>query len=346
MINLRIKQPKSLVFLLLFLVCGCSSEYRFSASATPRMTDTTKTSAALPTSLSTIELTRTVTPLPSHTPLQTLILIPTIEPSPTWTPLPTLSPEDANTFVTELLIDNGGCRLPCWWGIIPGETTWETAMYFFKSFATRVSEGSLIPVQIDGKDSPVTGYGVRYRVHGQLQEGSINLFVAQGPIYKIVVAPTGTELSYQLHHLLTSYGQPEEVWLQGWPYNEEHVPHFALLVLYPSKGIAARYEGISDFTTGIQNMSICPLGTGPTLILWDPKQENQAAFMQALMENENKVWGAPYFRPIDVATDLDISKFYERMLDSQPCFETPVKTWDEWIYFAPGTSIPTTAPTP
>ncbi len=39
---------------------------------------------------------------------------------PSVTTLPT---GEAQKMVQELLENNAGCRLPCWWGIVPGKTT-------------------------------------------------------------------------------------------------------------------------------------------------------------------------------------------------------------------------------
>jgi hypothetical protein len=45
-------------------------------------------------------------------------------PTPTWTPLPAVPPATADAIVEDLLKNNAGCRLPCWWGVVPGETQW------------------------------------------------------------------------------------------------------------------------------------------------------------------------------------------------------------------------------
>ena len=76
--------------------------------------------------------TPTPTLAPTLTPTVTNTLLPTKTPSPTvaqsWTPPPKLSQEEANELLLELYETNGGCEMPCWWGIVPGETPWETAL--------------------------------------------------------------------------------------------------------------------------------------------------------------------------------------------------------------------------
>ena len=42
----------------------------------------------------------------------------------------TLTATEQENYVSELLKTNAGCKLPCWWGITPGETSWEDAEHF------------------------------------------------------------------------------------------------------------------------------------------------------------------------------------------------------------------------
>ena len=99
------------------------------------------------TSTATASTGITFTPLPdvkpsetatlTHTPTNTPTLIPTL----TWTPLPTLSAEAAHAKIKELLKTNGGCELPCWWGIIPGKTAWPEALHFLTPIIVEVGQG-------------------------------------------------------------------------------------------------------------------------------------------------------------------------------------------------------------
>src|SRR5688572_13990138 len=40
---------------------------------------------------------------------------------------PTMTTDEAKRLVRDLLENNAGCKLPCWWGITPGKTTWSEA---------------------------------------------------------------------------------------------------------------------------------------------------------------------------------------------------------------------------
>jgi hypothetical protein len=286
--------------------------------------------------LSTIEQSPFYTDTPTNKPSSTRTTTPTVEVAHTLTNLPTLSQDEADAMVMDLLQKNADCQLPCWWGITPGETTWEMATQYLHTFTSEVGDGTRIPVKIDGKDEPITGYTALFKVPNTLTNGGVNFFVIDDLIYKIAINQIGTDISYQLHQLMTNYGVPDEVWLQGWPYNEEHVPHFAVLIIY-HEGILARFEGIASFTN--INLRICPQQAGPRLVLWNSQNEPKD-FTKLLIGNENNVWGALEFKPLQDATNMDIASFYQLMQDPNACFETPLSLWDERDFGVTATPTP------
>jgi hypothetical protein len=61
---------------------------------------------------------------PNFQPTETLV--PTNTPFPT--PIATLDENLARQRVLELFQTNNSCKLPSWWGITPGKTTWDDAL--------------------------------------------------------------------------------------------------------------------------------------------------------------------------------------------------------------------------
>jgi hypothetical protein len=60
----------------------------------------------------------------------------------------------------ELLENNAGCRLPCWWGIIPGQTKGIEAQRFLETFTlVRVSEGTHGVLNLDARIPLPKEYG-------------------------------------------------------------------------------------------------------------------------------------------------------------------------------------------
>jgi hypothetical protein len=72
--------------------------------------------------------------IPTATPTFTLTPSPTYTPIPSATPtlIPTLSVKDAQIKLLGLLATNGGCRLPCLWGITPGKSNYQEAQNVLK----------------------------------------------------------------------------------------------------------------------------------------------------------------------------------------------------------------------
>jgi hypothetical protein len=76
------------------------------------------------------------------------------EPTPTLNVTPTLDPRQAA--FEKLVQDNGGCELPCWWGLTLGQTKEEDWLTFldelpFKVFREEaVSNGTLVPTGNNG----------------------------------------------------------------------------------------------------------------------------------------------------------------------------------------------------
>ena len=98
----------------------------------------TATSSSLTATLS--STTAMVVNTPSFTP--TFTPTTTFTPTPIPTDLPTLSPEEAQATVLRLLSQSDACKLPCWWGVIPGKMKWEEVYPFFKQFASKVTSAA------------------------------------------------------------------------------------------------------------------------------------------------------------------------------------------------------------
>jgi hypothetical protein len=81
--------------------------------------------------------TQTVAPTPRPT------NTPTFTPTLTWTPLPTLPSQQTRAKIEELLETNGGCELPCWWGITPNETAWPETLHFLRPYIFQLVECSI-----------------------------------------------------------------------------------------------------------------------------------------------------------------------------------------------------------
>lgn len=307
--------------LILFLV-GCTLWANAAASSTqkqalPSPTPThfaaSKTSTPSPTHKS------TATSLPTATATFTLTPRPTKTPTPlppTWTPLPTLPADEARDRVAGLFKNNGGCSLPCWWGITPGKTTWQEAKSFLEAFTEISIRGNpqklgsldiLIPLP---KESKVTWH------YYLLREGVVDDIKAYN--YDLVPA-------FYLPAFLKTYGQPGEIWMRTYREEEQNSQPFLLDLFYPDQGILMEYSGgnLVDLGDHLRN---CMKGmNSPFIYLWSP--EHTMTFdeaQQRFLDTED------FPQPISLedATGMDVKTFYEKMITTgRACIQTPKELW-------------------
>ncbi len=269
--------------------------------------------------------TRSVTPTISPSPTYTRT--PTFIPSMTALPiLPTLSPSEAETLVKDLLVNNAGCKLPCWWGFTPGTSIWNVAKQYFGSFTS-----------VDGPFFYKSDYkqNAGYDINFQSDEKELTFGVAVDDnevIHDFGIPPVTSIYGYKLDQLLTNSGKPEEVWLAPMP-DTPGGSWYYLVLYYPTQGIMARYGGSATHTIKINNqgeatitsLKICPIGVGPELWLASPNTLKDV--------NGNSALGGRAFTdlliPIKQATGLSVEEFYKTFREgkSSTCLNTPSESW-------------------
>lgn len=140
------------------------------------------------------------TPTPSITPTPTVTLTPTITATPKPLPIPgNLSPKD---FFLYLVQTNGGCELPCWWGIIPGSTTWDQVQELVSYFPHKIeyrkgARDYVIQISIDDWDPIIIGIMLDKR----------------NTVYQIGIDPSVTSYRFGLNQLLRYNGSPSKVYI-------------------------------------------------------------------------------------------------------------------------------------
>jgi len=153
-----------------------------------------------------------------------------------------------------MLKTNGGCELPCWWGIVPGQTDWQILRNRFAAYG-----GTSLDVP-----STLT---VDYRV--------IHSFAQVNGIVKSIEV-TGERLRgddfakdwqrYSLDQVLTRYGVPSRVWLFLEPATEPGSgPNYGLTVVYVQPDISIYFQGPAD-VEGTKTR-LCPLFKRVVLIM-------------------------------------------------------------------------------
>lgn len=236
--------------------------------------------------------------------------------------VPTISPQEIEFLIRELLVENKGCKLPCWWGSMPGITSWESTKLFLMPFVSKIGQGETFAVIENGIGSVATSYGVHFNHPDNDKEGLLDYSVKDGVIDFIWVHSIGTELSYQIHQLLSEYGKPEEVLLEIDPYAPARVPIYHLVLFYQKAGIMALYEGEAEKIN--TDYELCLNKTGPELWLWPPGNSVDLRKNQSL---DSEL--VDYLKPIGEATEFSIENFYSTFSkDETSCLLTPASLWE------------------
>lgn len=303
------------------LLANCTSQLPTSPSLTERVTP---------------QSTDTLTPKPSETATRTPspTSTPSLTPTLTWTPLPTLSAQQSQAKINELLETNGGCELPCWWGITPNETRWAEALHSIRPFIFEVQESTDIRTE-NGKELLYTNVQFYFDIPGETESGRVTLGAIDDIIIGMTVYPPGAERHYKLHQLLALLGRPKQILINAQsssPISE--LPPAVLTLDYSDVGIWASY-GYIPVRVG-DNLAICPKSSsgkvsiydnlGGRLRLFDPKMEDPRT--PSIEEYANMVGGFTAMK-LEDATDMTIESFYNTFIDPQPktCLETPANFW-------------------
>lgn len=250
-------------------------------------------------------------PMPSPVP-------PTINPSPTHTfvsstltPAATLTADERQTLLKEMLQTNGGCALPCWWGITPGQTDWQTVRNQFIGYGGFVFE----------MPHPARPFDYSVDLAFDQKDGVVRFINVRGGVF---TGATSEHFArdwrrYSLDQVLIRYGEPSQVMLQLTPPMEAGSPAgYALDIYYDELGIAVRYLALATY----EEMMIraCPVFDHITGIdLWLQSPEEEASLVgRAIAPDE-----MAYFRPLEEATGMSLETFYDTFSnpDIQVCLE-------------------------
>lgn len=255
-------------------------------------------------------------------------------PPPTSTLAPALPPDQERAFVVGMLETNGGCELPCWWGITPGETDWQTVRSLFASLGKRTND---IPYS-DG----TIGHGSRnFEVSHPEHLDHLEYYVAHtfverdGRVQSVEVKcevfrdATSEQFArdwhrYSLDQVLTRYGLPSQVMLELWPNPPEPYYPYRLFVFYEHLGILIEYEGPA--IPG-EPFRICPVFEQVNYLrLWLQSPERGIPLLQ--LANLDPLEQAQML-PLEEATGMDIQTFYEtfRQAGTTACLESPAEIW-------------------
>jgi hypothetical protein len=252
---------------------------------------------------------------------------PTITPDSTltWTPVPTLAAEEARRYVRELLENNGGCKLPCWWGMVPGKTDWNKAKQHLETFVKSIEPNGEGQIIRDGIPIHWADFLVRYETDNGIED-NFNVSVENGVIEEFLVG------GLRLDRLLSSYGSPDEVYISTHSVTSDGgPPPFYFLVYYEQKGFWAQYDLNGEVVGNI--IKGCPQSIDPARI-WLGSPENKwkkEDLWDYVFGPPIASWASRYpILTLEEAVGMDLKTFTHIFQEpnNQMCIETPAKLWD------------------
>jgi hypothetical protein len=298
---------------LLALVCGLS----LCACRGRAPTDTPATVSPNPTlsSSSTPSRTARVGEMTPTLPSPTVATVPNPVLPPTLTPRSTLPPDQAQALVLDLLETNGGCQLPCWWGLRPGVTEWATAYNFLNTLALEIRSTAVTRATVFFQFPDING-GNRFQHDYGIRDGIID-----------IIHPQIVTREYDLPEALTTLGQPTVVQIRTFSATSEGILPLYLVLTYADQGIVISYTTESVLDGAI--LRGCPQDGShdPLLWLWSPNGDPQT--MTQIGESAYGVGEADFYLSIEEATNLTIQDFYRLFNDQENaiCLETPASLW-------------------
>jgi hypothetical protein len=279
-------------------------------------------------------LTPSATSITAQTPLA-----PT--PSPTFTPVPVLPAEEAYNLLSTWLQNNNDCQLPCWGGLIPGESpsleaySKLTALSSIADIGVFYPTGGLVLITYPREDLKIR---INVGLHSKADRKTIQVVwistytlreLEPGSSEYVYNASAYNELlkDYALNSVLVKYGTPTEIWVRADVYNTGTQETFSITLLYPEKGIFARYnmlaERLGDKIQGCPSYSFVEL--------WLLSPEDASNYQNILLSKDIHWEGNwPYTMPIQDATSMSVEDFYQIFIEpTNVCLETPLSIWPE-----------------
>ncbi|MCB9422626.1 MAG: hypothetical protein H6667_22680 [Ardenticatenaceae bacterium] len=242
-------------------------------------------------------------------------------PSPTTLPTATLTHEQVDANLTELMLTNGGCELPCWWGIVPGETPIDSTHESLKALGASFPGDTYASFGIDW------GAAIEFEVnHGIVQTMDIGGSYSPGWIDRDKY--TQGWQSYSLTAVLDHYGLPTRVLVYKPFQADPGQPSYHLLVFYEDSGFEIDYVGSIEILSD-GNYFACPNMADIWMVhlfLYQPSQVDNV--VERILPASSIGYIADAQTVYDViswpeATGTSLESFYEtfRMPAANACFE-------------------------
>jgi hypothetical protein len=224
------------------------------------------------------------------------------------TPIPTVAQEDVDSYIEYLLTSNADCRLPCVWGIVPGETQFADVAPFMESIGQEILQGGLGSIDHNGEIIPVTSYGIYFPIDSDGDMGLLEVsVVVDGVVLGVSVNDVGTNRLFKIEQVLQEYGPPTSISIWAAPWDQEGLgftPYYLILSYIDDQFLV--YYAPRPVATE-ESIIWCYQPIGPRIETWESPG---IIIYEEIISN---IFPATPF-PIEEISDLDQSEFYNEFL--------------------------------
>jgi hypothetical protein len=189
------------------------------ASKTPGLPSltTSVTPSSTPTATATLTQTATLTPTLTSSPTSTPTTLPTKRYKPLPTVVPPLDDQQRAAYLQNLLTTNGGCKLPCLLGVIPGQSSWEDVKSLFtavgknRPLAFTFSKYGLVDYHYSFTPDQENQKSIFWNTSFYVSKNDVNIIHFE--VQSNTSSPAFTT-SYSLKPILEALGIPARIGLQ------------------------------------------------------------------------------------------------------------------------------------
>ena len=220
---------------------------------------------------------------------------------------------------------NGGCLLPCLWGITPGKSLLSETQYQFNQFM------QLKSAQLDGVEG---GAEFTFPEEGPFKGSFGSLYLRSKNDYVMAIRLEGyynVAQNYAIQDVLQKNGIPDNIWIYTLrdSYGEGVLP-FIITLDYSSRGFIVYYNGNGQARYDVGLIELCySQGSIPTkLLAWNI--DNGNPFAEHKSDYIYTIWAE--MKSIEDAMNMNKDEFYRLFVSSKEiksvCVNTPALLWE------------------
>lgn len=217
-----------------------------------------------------------------------------------------------------------GCRLPCWAGITPGETSWAIAEQLIESISG--------VAKVETFRDEICTFGecneIRWSLNNPIVgNGYVYSKLPKNKIHSIQIEVGTLELlkALDLKNILEQYGKPAILLFSTDP-DQPGQKFLELILVYPERQFAIKYSKYAELSGS--KMVSCGKDSNIDLIILNNKEQLMSLDSIASAVETRNLYVDVWHKSVEEASGMTIAEFYETFKKAgAPCITTPVEIW-------------------